>query len=115
MPAFYNDSAHITSYGTAYLPISGSAVTGLFLAENISINQPSSKIELRNQINEPGGRIVAADFEAGSATLQVSGVFPSLGSLFGFQGTVFYLDEIGKQFAQGDVYKAAVNFAKKYN
>ena len=43
MPAFYNDSAFTTNYGTAFLPITGANVTGSFLAENINITQPSSQ------------------------------------------------------------------------
>jgi hypothetical protein len=116
MPILYNDSAYSSSnFGTAYLPISGANITGSFLAENITITQPTSRIELRGAQNEPAGRIVQTEYEGGNATLQVSGNFPSLGSLFGFQGFVYYLDEVGKQFTQADVYKAQVSFARKYN
>ena len=115
MPAFYNDSAFTTNYGTAYIPITGANLTGLCLAENINITQPSQRIELRDDKNAPAGRIQTADFENGNTTLQVSGAFPSQGAQFGFRGTVYSLDEIGQQFAQGDVYKAAVTFTKKYN
>lgn len=115
MPAFLNDSSFSTNYGTAYLPITGAGLTGFALAENITITIPSTKIELRNHLNEPAGRINSADFENGSATLQVSGAFPAQGALFGFQGTTYYLDEIGKQYVQADIYKAAVNFCKRYN
>lgn len=119
MAAIYNDSSFSTKYGTAYLPITGApgvgAVTGSFLAENITITVPSQSIDIRNHLNEPAGRILTPDFVNGSATVQVSGSFPNIGSTFGFDGTVYYLSEIGQTFALGDIYKASVNFNKKYN
>jgi hypothetical protein len=115
MASFYNDSSFSTNYGTVYLPVTGSNVTGLFLAESLTINQPSTTIDLRNQLNEPAGRIAISDFEHGNTTLQVSGAFPALGATFGFNSTVYYLSEVGRVYAQNEVFKSSVTFLKKYN
>lgn len=115
MSAIINDSNFSTNYGTVYLPVTGSAITGTFLAENLTVTVPAQTIDLRNNLNEPAGRILIADFVNGSATLQVTGVFPSIGSTFGFKNNVYYFAEVGESYAQGDIYKANVNFNKKYN
>jgi len=114
MPALFNDS-NFQNFGSAFLPISGSAVTGVFMAENLTITRPTTVIDIRGPQNEPAGRILTADYVNGSATLQVSGVFPSLGSTFGFNGNVFYINEVGETYAQGDINKASVNFFRRYN
>ncbi len=115
MPSFYNDSSFSTNYGTVLLPISGEGVTGSFVAESMTLNNPSTVIDIRNHLNEPLGRIAIPDFINGTADILVSGVFPKRGAQFGFDSATYYLTEVGQRYAQADIYKANISFNRKYN
>ena len=117
MSYFYNDGSY--NYGSAILPITGlgGSLLGNYVAENITVNFPSTVIEIKNQINDPAGWIGISGFVGGTSTVQVGSgqSLPHNGAVFGFNGNVFALSEVGDNRTQGDIFKAAVSFRKKYN
>jgi hypothetical protein len=117
MASFYNDGA--LSFGSSVLPITGlnGTLLGNYIAENITVNYPSTVIEVRNAINEPAGWVGVSGFIAGSSTLQIGSgqATPHNGAVFGFNGSVFALSEVGDTRTQADIFKASVSFRKKYN
>jgi hypothetical protein len=116
MPDFYyrNDSSFQSNYGTVYLTISG-ASTGVYLAESLTLTTPTSTVEIRDHLNRPAGSIVQENFTEGTATLQVSGAFPTIGARFGYDGRTFFITDAGHQLSQTDIYKAPISFRREYN
>ena len=66
MAAIYNDGT--VAYGSKVLTIN----SVLFVAENIEVRRPIIKIERRNELHEPNGKVGIKDFVTGSATLQLA-------------------------------------------
>lgn len=96
-----------------------------YVAENFEVKEPTFNVERRNEINQPNGQYIDADFITGSATLQLatsSTAIPANGDTFATKPraadvstTTFVLTEIGIPEEQGGIKKVPVQFRKKYN
>jgi hypothetical protein len=95
-------------YGSVVCTIGGVA----FVAENLTITEPSTVIEVRDQLGAPS-----------DATLQfaaTSTVPPTIGASFTYTpngGTLatYYLSEVGQPITQLDIKKVNIGFRKALN
>lgn len=120
MPAVYNDG--VLPYGSRVLTITNpgvGAVATTYIADNIQLTRPTTKIERRNELNEPTGKVTLRDFETGTATLQLattSTVLPVLGatfsSTFGAASENFYITHIDQPEAKDQDKKVNITFDK---
>jgi hypothetical protein len=115
--ATYNDAN--VPYGSAVITIGGVG----FVAESITITEPSTTIEVRNQIGEPSGQVTIPGFITGSTPLQfptTAQVAPTIGATFlyaanGATSTTYYVSEVGQPVTQMDIKKAQLSFRKRLN
>lgn len=126
MAAFKNDTT--IPYGSKVLTVgsaSGGAGGTTYVAENISLSQPSGLILRKNEIGEPSGQVAYNnDVRQFTCTLQLataSTVPPSKGweTTVTFDATtgaeVFFIHELGSQFGQEEETKVSATFRKKIN
>jgi len=118
----------MATFNDGSVPFGSQAVTingVLFVAENITVNEPTTVIERRNEVGDPSGQVIVPQFINGTATLQLattSTVCPTIGATFtltrsGTPAATFaaIVSEVGEQLNQTDAKKVAVSFRKKYN
>lgn len=94
-----------------------------YVAENISIDEPSSIIEQKNQHGVPSGQVIVAGFITGSATLQLasgSTALPALGDDFaivpvGGGSVTFLVSQVGQAFSSDAETKVNISFRKRIN
>jgi hypothetical protein len=110
-----NDSGK--PFGSAVLTINGVA----FVGENISIQEPSSTVEVRDEDGDPSGQITVPGFVTGTTTAQFASsatVAPTIGATFQYTANAgsaltYYVSEVGQPVAQMDVKKVTLGFRKK--
>lgn len=114
----WNDGT--VQYASRVLTINGVA----YVADNITVNRPTKKIERTNEIGEPSGSVGVAGFVTGSATLQKassSTAEPQGGYTFAvtFDATIgaetFFVSSPGRTENKDAELKFNVTFEKKYN
>ncbi len=114
----FNDGT--VQYGSRVLTING--VT--YVADNITVNRPTKRIERTDQIGEPSGSVGVAGFVTGSCQLQIatsSTAEPQGGYTFTvtLDATIgaetFYIESPGRTENKDAEKKINVTFVKKYN
>lgn len=93
-----------------------------FVAENISLEQPTQIIERRDQTGNPSGQVIVEQFDNGTAVLQLATtatVPPTIGASFTFafaNGTQVpcVVSQVGSPFAQLEAVKVNISFRKRY-
>lgn len=72
MAALLNDGT--LPYGARILQLSSSAGVGYeaFVCEDISRTKATKQIKRYNELGEPSGQVIVADFESGTATAQLA-------------------------------------------
>jgi len=120
MAAIHNDGT--VQYGSVELTIPTAGVA--YIANRCEVTRPTKKIMRVDELGEPDGFVLVADFVTGSATLQLasgSTVYPQLGDVF----THTFDSETGSESwvvsstgqpleAEGQKF-ITINFDKKYN
>ncbi len=114
MPA-YSDGT--VPYGAQVITIGGVN----FVAENISVQEPTQVIERRYQLGNPTGQVIIPQFETGTATLQAASTSiapPTRGATFTLvrndASTVGeVISEVSEPQAQFDIHKFTVSFRKR--
>lgn len=95
-----------------------------YVAENISIDAPSTIIEQKNQYGVPSGQVIVEGFITGTATLQLASsttAMPSIGDTFtlvqvgGGSGVNFLVSQVGQSFSQDAETKVNISFRKRIN
>lgn len=94
-----------------------------FVAENVTITEPSTVIEVRDHLGVPSDQVIIPGFITGTATLQfpdTSTVAPTIGATFlytanGSTAITYYVSEVGQPITQMDIKKVNVGFRKKLN
>ncbi|PTY02738.1 hypothetical protein DB346_08155 [Verrucomicrobia bacterium LW23] len=114
--ALKNDGA--INYGS--MPLTIAAVT--YIAQNVKVNRPTFKIESRDHLNRPDGKVTDDDFVTGTATLKLGqNRVPKNGDEFletfdsELGNEVFYITNVGQSFEQAGIRMVEVAFDKKYN
>lgn len=120
MAVVHNDGT--VQYGSAELTIPTSGVA--YIANRCEVTRPTKKITRVDQLGEPNGFALVADFVTGSATLQLasgSTVYPQLGDVFThtFDGDIgsesFVVSNTGQPLeAEGQKF-ITISFDKKYS
>ena len=91
-----------------------------FVAENLTPSRPSTRIERRDELNEPSGQVIMPDFETATMTLQrptTSEPLPDVGDVLtaptnsGLTGTQ-YVTDVGATFDQGEDQKFNITVHK---
>lgn len=118
MAALLNDGS--IPYGSKVFTIN--SVT--YVAEDISIDDAAQKIDRKNEVGEPSGRVLVQDYVEGTATLQLASTStapPTNGMTFTqdlqHTGTnqTWALLKISPTFKQDEAQKVNVSFYKKIN
>lgn len=115
----YNDGS--VPYGSQVVSIGGVS----FVAESISITEPSTVVERRDELGNPSGQVIIGQFINGSCVLQLATTatqLPTFGTTFSLTrpGTPavtigVIISEVGEVLNQSEAYKVNVSFRKKYN
>ena len=111
MAALWNDGA--IPFGCPTLTIN----SVVYVAENLSFDNPSVVVQRRNEVNEPSGSYGVQDFVTGSATLQKAATgtaVPTPGLTFTRDSVVYILTKVGEVLAQGDAMKFNIEFSRDY-
>jgi hypothetical protein len=90
----------------------------VYVAENLSFDNPSVVVQRRNEVNEPSGSYGVQDFVTGSATLQKAATgtaVPTPGLTFTSDSVVYILTKVGEVLAQGDAMKFNIEFQRQYD
>lgn len=120
MAVIANDGSVQYGSRTVQIPVT----TGdTFVADNIEVTRATKIIEQTDEIDEPSGQVVVADFVTGNMTIQAlaSTAPPQLGETFSdtFDSDVgaetFYVTEVSQVEDKGSEKKYNVQFRKKYN
>ncbi|PTX92098.1 hypothetical protein DB346_24430 [Verrucomicrobia bacterium LW23] len=118
--ALKNDGS--LNYGSMVLEFTGPAGTASYVADNVKINRPTFKIESRDHLNRPDGKVVDDDFVTGTATLKWGNARApqngdettiELDSAIGEE--VFYITNVGLQLEKAGLKMVEVAIDKKYN
>lgn len=95
-----------------------------YVAKSFSVKRPSTKLEQRDDLNEPSGKVTSPDFVTGSATLQLSTTstaYPAIGAEFTLTldavigSETFYITDRDDVRNVGEIRMVPVEFSKKYN
>jgi len=95
-----------------------------YVAENISIDAPSTIIEQKNEFGVPKGQVIVEGFVTGTATLQLASsatAMPSIGDTFtlvqvgGGAAVNFLVSQVGQSFSQDAETKVNISFRKRIN
>ena len=121
MPAF-NDAT--VPYGSQVITAFSGGATGVaFVAENISVKEPTNIIERFDELGIPSGQVIVPQFVNGSATLQFATTLTSVLTI----GVTFTLtrnggatigcvvSDVSDPQTQKDAKKCVISFRKRYN
>ncbi len=94
-----------------------------YVAENISIDAPSTIIEQKDEYGVPSGQVIVEGFVTGTATLQIASsatALPAIGDAFqittvGGVAVYFLISQVGQSFSQDAETKVNVSFRKRIN
>jgi hypothetical protein len=94
-----------------------------YVAENISIDAPSTIIEQKDEYGVPSGQVIVEGFVTGTATLQLASsatALPAIGDAFqittvGGAAVYFLISQVGQSFSQDAETKVNVSFRKRIN
>jgi hypothetical protein len=94
-----------------------------YVAENISIDAPSTVIEQKDEYGVPSGQVIVEGFVTGTATLQLASsatVLPAIGDAFqittiGGTAVYFLVSQVGQAFSQDAETKCNISFRKRIN
>jgi hypothetical protein len=95
-----------------------------YVAENISIDAPSTIIEQKDEYGVPSGQVIVEGFVTGTATLQLASsttALPQIGDAFtltqvgGGSAVYFLISQVGQSFSQDAETKVNVSFRKRIN
>lgn len=118
MSAVYNNTG--LGYDTVILVFTGS-VSGSYVTEDFTINRPTKNIQRYNELSEPSGQVIIADFVNGTATVQIpnsSSNIPVNGITFagdyGEGVETFIVSQVDRPYAQDTLHKVNITFTKKY-
>lgn len=118
MPAFLDPTS--IPFGSQVITVGG--VT--FVAENINFTQPSTVLERRDEDGDPSGQVIVANFDNGTATLQLATTATTpvtIGATFtlsrsgGLATVGCVISEVGDVLSQLDIKKLNVSFRRRYN
>lgn len=98
------------------------ATKGNYVAENITVQRPSTVIERRDEIGQPSGQVIIDSFVVGSATFQLAttaSLIPAIGDTFVTEfipGTPesCSLSQVDQPEQQTTDKKVNINFRKLY-
>lgn len=114
----YNDG--MLPYGSRVVALTGSLSTTM-IADDFSIDRPSTMIKRKDQLGNPTGQVIIGDFVAGTATLQMvsSSILPTIGDTFttvvsGSTGETFIISKVGQPESSTTDKKVSISFEKKY-
>lgn len=113
------------TYNDVNIPFGSQVVTigaAGFVAENISLEQPSQAIERRDEVGNPSGQVIVEQFNTGTAVLQLATTataVPTIGATFtmalnGGLTAGVVVSQVGQPFAQLDARKVNISFRKRY-
>ncbi len=111
----YNDVN--VPYGSQVITLTAVA----YVAENISLQTPSTIIERRNELGVPSGQVFIEGFGTGTATLQFATtltIIPVIGATFSLvrnDATTIgcAISEVGEAYTQLDAKKCNVSFRRR--
>lgn len=118
MSAAINDGS--IPYGSQVLTIN--AVT--YVAESITLSEPTNVIERMNELGEPSGQVLVNQFNTGSATLQLastSTAHPANGMTFtadlqkAGSNQTYIVSEVSPQLGQQAAKTVNISFRQKIN
>ena len=97
--------------------------TVAYVAENISIDAPSTVIEQKDEYGVPSGQVIVEGFVTGTATLQLASsatTLPAIGDAFqittiGGTAVYFLVSQVGQAFSQDAETKCNISFRKRIN
>lgn len=116
--ATLNDSG--VPYGSSIITI---GATG-FVGENISCTEPSTIIEVRDELGAPSDQVIISGFKTATATVQyptTTTAIPTIGAVAVFPppGSItvatWYVSEVGGTVSQLDIKKSNLSFRVKLN
>jgi hypothetical protein len=116
MPDYYNDGN--IPFGSIVVTIGG--VTGV--AEDLEVEQPSTSIVRRNEINVPNGAVHIKDLIKVTMTLQLASVSTAVPTRFsiatfslGGVSKSYILTKVGQPVKQDDIRKVKLELTEKLN
>ena len=106
--AIKNDSSH--SFGGVTLTISALS----YFAEDLEVTDPSETIEIPGTNDEIVGQISIDRVPTLTATIQLAGqAVPAKYTEFTYDGLTWYISELGKPRAVGEIVKVSISARKK--
>ncbi len=119
MPAYNDNNVPFGSQVVTMLSGGTSGVT--FVAENISLKEPSNIIERFDEVGAPSGQVIQPQFVNGTATLQFATTLtvpPTIGCTFtltrnGGATVGCVVSEVDEPETQKDAKKCSINFRKR--